>query len=843
MHTLKKLSKRYRKQVKYLVPTILVIGFAWVWFATPVGVLVSYRLAPDFPKNDGKTLIVPRLKAPAYVHFDKFGIPHIEANDAEDLAAATGLIQGRDRGFQLDLLRHLAAGRLSELVGDRPILGSTTTDFDKAMRGWDFLGRTQVNLKTMAEFDRKILLAFTEGINQALNTYRSLEHRILKVTPRPWTVSDTILVGLLQSWAMIHNWGQEAVRFSLASQVGLDIASQLYPHSPSSKKFSIPATSEDPFFGLPTAVAEELKDLFPKAPVKLDKRRSKRVSQALTDLIELLPSASNAWVVSGKKSRSGLPILHNDMHLTHVLPSILYLQHIKTPQLDAIGVTMPGIPFLVSGFNGSIAWGVTSAAADIIDLVVEKPDPKNPGHVLDEEKLCPIIKERMTLRVRTGNSFENRDFILRKTCHGPVINDMYPDFFPENAPMLSIRWEVPKIQNLIGHLYEGNTAKTIQELRDALMKIPNPIQNVTAADIHGDFGFFSTGSVPVRNHHRGTFPIPGWSKKYNWAGWTRSEGMPHDFNNSQEFYINSNNAAVDPTRHRPIFQVDSAKSLRYQAVEDQILEKQKFDQEDLRQMQSINTVYRAKEILPFILSALEKNPEWSPIEKKSLEILQKWDFSSDKKSAAALIFFQHYRDSIFEVLDDKVSENVIYFFLKQRYSGNAADTWYHDENHIAWDDFQTKKRENRTHSLQLSFRKAIETLKEKYGADPEEWSWGQAHYHQPTHPFGGHWALSFLNLKRVPLAGFADTVWKAQSNMNDPKNPFKNAVGPVFRFSIDLGNPKKALFSIDTGQSGWPMSPHYGDLYEKWIQNELVPMNRDIEQLAELGKKIILLPH
>ena len=241
---------------------------------------------------------------------------------------------------------------------------------------------------------------------------------------------------------------------------------------------------------------------------------------ALGAMALLRPAASNAWVVAGERTRSGKPILCNDMHLSHMLPSLLFLQHIKTPGLDAVGVTMPGLPFLVAGQNGSVAWGATSAVADVVDLVLEREDPRRDGFVLNESRDCRLEENRAVIRVRTGDGFEERSFPLRRTCNGPLLNDMYPEYLPGGSPLVSIRWELPDVQQSIGHLYRANRAKTLEELRGSLMGIPSPVQNIMAADTEGHIAFFSVGSVPLREHHRGTFAAPGWLAKYEWSGWT-----------------------------------------------------------------------------------------------------------------------------------------------------------------------------------------------------------------------------------------------------------------------------------------------------------------------------------
>ncbi len=272
---------------------------------------------------------------------------------------------------------------------------------------------------------------------------------------------------------------------------------------------------------------------------------------ALGSLAEIRPSASNAWVVAGERSQSGMPILANDMHLSHMLPSLLFLQHIKTPDLDAVGVTMPGLPFLVGGHNGRIAWGATSSVADVVDLLVEREDPERDGFVLNESRDCRLEDHRAVIRIRDGDGFEERSFPLRRTCNGPLLNDMYPEYLSEGSPLVSIRWELPRVERSIGNLYRANRSATIEELRESLMQIPGPVQNIIAADAEGRIAFFSTGSVPIRTHHRGTFAVPGWLSKYGWDGIVPNAALPSGLDPASGFFAHANNLMVDPRRGGP----------------------------------------------------------------------------------------------------------------------------------------------------------------------------------------------------------------------------------------------------------------------------------------------------
>lgn len=814
-----------------LIAIAILLGVLLFLSQTPLLQIAKYRLFPNYPANQSQNLQLDGLKEEVTVVFDGFGIPHIEAKNLADLVRATGFIQARYRGFQLDLLRKFASGRLSEMLGNQKALGSSTVEFDLAMRGWGFEERTTIDLNKLPERDQLILKSFSDGVNQGMERYPAIEHEILGQKPKPWTYQDTLLVGLLQAWSITHNWEQEAIRFSLAMDLGFELAEKIYPLAPIYEYGTL--DREDEGASLPPKAAPEALRFINEIATKAagsKQTKHRKLQTSFGDLMQLRPAASNAWVVGSEMSDSGSAILHNDMHLTHSLPSLIFLQHIKMPGLNAVGATMPGLPFLISGFNGSVAWGVTSAVADVVDLVMEKEDPKNPGLALNETRECQIKNIKTVIKVKDG---KDREFILRKSCNGPILNDMYPGFLPEGSPLMAARFEFPRVHESFGNFLDANKADDVYELRRALMKIPSPIQNILAADMKGNIGFFATGSVPIRQGHRGLFPVPGWLKKYEWTGWMSEEEMPHEFNPGKGYFINSNNLVHNPKKNTPLFHVDSGPSHRFDRIKKALKTMDPKDQESLLALQRDNKLARAQKILPNIFPELEEANLEKESEKEALDILKTWDLTSEADSNGVAVFMALFRKSIHVALEDKVSESSLHAFLRQRYSPGIADTWLLDPLHPIWDNPQTELVENRKMALEKSFKLAVAELEQKLGEDPSSWKWGELHYLKPTHTFGKKSVLSFFNLDRVPMAGALDSVWKAHFNLSDFEDPFKVVAGPVYRFSIDMANPDKAGFSTDTGASGWPTSPHYADQFELWNTGELLPIERDFEKVKE----------
>jgi penicillin amidase len=829
------------KKYKWIIPITPLIIIALLWF-TPLGPIIKYQISPHYPTNETQTLTLPKLSAEVSVYFDNWGIPHIEAQNLSDLMLATGFIQARYRFFQLDVLRRFAGGRISELVGDQPVLSTSTVEMDLAMRGWRFKEMTVLDENLMTPLDKELLTNFTLGINLALKKYPPVEYDFLGTTAEPWDISDTLIVSLLQAWSITHNWEQEAVKFAMHLSLGQEVANQIYPQDAFPGEATIEKQNAKKI-SLPPGIVPEVSELLQAIPkTTFTPYSHKQLVSTLGDLAQIRPSASNAWLVGKSRSKSGAPILANDMHLTHALPSMIFLQHLKSPELDIIGGTLPGLPFIISGYNGHVAWGSTSAVADVVDLYIEKIDENNPTEVIDETGSCPLITTEQVIKIRGSKS---KKFLMRKSCRGTIFNDMYPDFFSPSAPLLSLKWELPNVQKSFSNILKANQAKNVYELRDAMMKLPVPIQNIMATDHDGNIAFFTTGSVPIRKNHRGTFPVPGWLAKYAWDGKTAKDDMPHQFNPPSDYLINTNNKVVNPNHHWPIFHVEAAPSYRFERAKELILSKKKHQQEDIKNIQQDHILQRAKLITPKLVEDLETIVNKSEEDKALIKLLKNWDYSSGVDSNAMSLFASIFRESIILALQNKISAQTLHVFLKQRYSTNTVDLWFMDEQHIVWDNFATETKEKRTDVVKQAYQIAKTKLNNKFGPNIQNWKWGELHYLSPKHIFGKKTVLSFMNLADTPLAGSLDSVWKAHFNFVDENEPFKTVAGPAYRFVIDMKHPEKAEFSNDTGVSGWPLSPHYGDIFEQWKQGQLVPMLRDWKKIKKdfQHQKMTLKPH
>jgi len=797
---------------------------------------INYKISPDYPKNKSEELTLPGLTEPVTIYFDEGGIPHIDAKNQKDLLRATGFVQARHRFFGMDGMRRIARGRISELVGDQELLGSTTAQFDLSMRGWGFDKAAPQDVKDISAEEREVLNAYVEGINQALSLYTPLEYRLLRVEPEPWTLADSFALGRLTAWAITQNWHQESSRLLLALNVGTERGEKIYGNDYWHGGMSLPPMEND--FPLANAIAPELHEIL-KPRAYDPKAFEQHAWIGLANELVKRTGASNAWVVGPEKSKSGMPVVANDPHMAHLLPSMFYQQHMRAPGINVIGATVAGLPYVLTGHNENVAWGTTSAVGDVTDLYIEKVNPENPNEYLTPEGYKTFEVDEETVRVRDGKELVDKIMTIRRTGHGPVLNDMYPNMFPEWAPIVTLKWNMEGANTSLSAFGEANKAKTVYELREAMIKMPIPSSLWVAGDTNGDTAIFTSGLIPIRPNHLGTFPVPGWLEKYEWAGMTPAEQTPHGFNSEKGYFAHGNNLMRDPAKTDVFYCIDSAPSYRVDRISEMLEAKEKHDFASFREIQKDVKVLRGQSLAPLMLEELAKVTDFTAMEKSAYEILKGWDHVADIDSAGAAMFFVTYRKAVIAALKDEVDPKSYEFILAQRYSTNVADLWFHNANHVIWDHRGTAdKTETRGDVVVAAFKDAVKQLSTDQGEDPKAWKWGALHDIYLKHLFGGQKALAkTVNLEKAPVGGGLDSIWKTHFDIGHPKFPYRAMAGPSYRHIIDLADIEHGHWVIETGASGWPKDPHYGDQYKLWIKGEYLPMLFNWKEIAEASTK------
>ena len=474
-------------------------------------------LLSSLPQTNGR-LIVAGPNAAIRIERDADGIPAITAQNDDDAAFGLGFVHAQDRLFQMELQRRYAAGRLAE------IFGPDAVPIDKQMRVLGLYRAAEAEIPYLSPEVNRAFRAYAAGVNAFLASRRGAlppEFLLLHFSPEPWHEADSLVWGKLMALQLDGNYRGELLRARMARTIPPDDMAFLYPQYPKDA---------------PTTLAMML-PIYSRL--------------ALGRLYDALPPsvgphyASNNWVVDGRHSASGKPLLANDPHLGFGAPGFWYLARLKTPDHEIAGTTAAGVPLVVIGHNDHIAWGFTTTTADVEDLFVEKVDPADPGRYLTPDGASPFETRPEKILVRGAAPVE---LTVRATRHGPVLSDVLPPGAadPGYVLALSATFLVPRDRSAQA-LWEADRATDWPSFRAAWRNFVGPMQNIIFADGGGTIGFLAPGLVPIRAKGEGWMPAPGWTGEYDWQGFIPFDALPSAVNPASGHFVSANNKIVPDT--------------------------------------------------------------------------------------------------------------------------------------------------------------------------------------------------------------------------------------------------------------------------------------------------------
>jgi len=741
------------------------------------GGLYLYLLS-SLPQTDGR-LVLAGPKAEIRIDRDADGVPLIAAQDDEDAAFGLGFVHAQDRLFQMELQRRYGAGRLAE------VFGAEALTIDRQMRVLGLYRAAEAEIPFLSATVRRGLAAYANGVNAFLASRRGAlppEFLLLRFAPEPWQPADSLVWGKLMAVRLGGNYRGELLRARMARTISAADLAFLYPEYPKDA---------------PTTLSEML-------PIY---RRL-----ALGALYEALPPvvgpiyASNNWVVDGRHSASGKPLLANDPHLEFGAPGFWYLARLKTPQHEIAGGTAAGSPFVLVGHNERIAWGLTTTTADVEDLFVEKVDPTDPGHYLTPQGSAPFASRSETIVVRGEAPV---DVTIRTTRHGPVLSDVLPPGVADPGFVLALAatFTIPEDRSAEA-LWELNRAADWPSFREALQNFVGPIQNIVYADVDGTIGFTAPGLVPIRRGGEGWLPAPGWTGEYDWVGFVPFAALPSAINPPSGHFVSANNKIVPPGY--PYFlSRDWDLPNRAERIETLLAASLVQTPASSAAIEADTLSLMAQRLVPLmtrISSADEASDE-------ALLRLRRWDFHMDRDQVEPLLFTAWLREFSREILFDRLGEAVSSYWDLQPRVMEAVLTEHQD-----WCDDPSKPgQKSCATGLADSLRAAIVQLSRAYGADMTRWQWGRAHFAVFANPVFSRIPLlrDWLGVS-IPTSGGYDTLDRGPSTVRDDARPFAQRFGAGLRIIADLAAPSEARMMITPGQSGNPLSDHFADLLRRW---------------------------
>ena len=671
-------------------------GLAWLAFgATAVAAAAAAWLSTSLPKTSG-TVALPHGTISQRIEIlrDSWGVPHILAGSLNDGFAALGFVHAQDRLFQMEMMRRVGAGRLAELIGPSG-LGS-----DRFMRTLGLYRLAERQFEHLDAGTREVFAAYAGGVNAWLETHGGAlppEFQVLGVEPEPWRPADSLVWGKLMAVHLSGNWRDELFRFRMRP--------------------SIPPNLRNSLWGETLAP--------PGVPL-----RRRRDDENLAALIDSHPvprgypkGASNAWVVTGKRSTTGLPLLASDPHLGFSAPILWYLARIVTPEGSLTGATVPGVPSTIIGHNGKVAWGITATQCDVEDLFIERLVPGDPNRYLTPEGSEPFIVREEVLRVRGGSNVVLR---IRETRHGTVVSDIVPRVESEAVEETVFALSAPYLRNddLTPRALDAiNRSTSVFEIDAALRDFHAPQQTVVFADTSGNIGYRAAGRIPIRASGDGRLPVPGWTGEFDWIGEIPFSRLPGAINPESGLIVAANHRMV-PTDYPYELGRDFAAPYRASRILDLLSAAPLLSRTAMSAIQQDTVSNMALDLLPLATDFAPRNSEQAEI----LAALRAWNGDMSVRRWEPLVFTQWM-----VILQQTLMESRLVAAPGMRWSPdpvflknvlqNANSPWCPPEE-------GPRCRAILEESLSL----AVEKLKRDFGPDFRRWHWGKAHVARFAHP-------------------------------------------------------------------------------------------------------------
>jgi len=780
--------------IPFALSTVVTAGLAFVlnkqWGTVPpMGKFLSpqhgfWQNAEPANQSFDAELDLDGLKGKAEVYFDDRLVPHVFAENDEDLYYIQGYLHAKFRLFQIDLQTKAAAGRASEIAGPKAV------NYDKEQRRLGMVYAAENALKEMEKdpVSKSLFDAYTNGVNAYISSLKEsaipVEYKLLNIKPEKWTNLRTAL--LLKMMAKMLSSGTES---DLANTNAKSI------FLPDELKMLYPQVHDSLMPIVPKGTAFDKPGILPVRPASADSLYLGKKDTVLAQEISKpdINNGSNNWVVAGSKTQSGAPILCNDPHLELSLPSIWYEMQLVTPNSNTYGVSLPGTPFVIIGFNDSIAWGVTNSQRDVKDYYeITFKDKSKKEYWFNGKWEKTTLKEEI-IKVKGGKDVLDT---VAYTAFGPVMFDesFSNDFSAERN--LAVRWTAHDPSNEGMTFYKLNRSKNYDEYADAIKSFDCPGQNFVFASKTGDIAIWQQGKFPARWDRQGLYIMPGEDSSYMWQGFIPQAENPHAKNPERGFLESANQRPADSTY--PYFIPGSYITPRGITIENKLAGMSGITVNDMMALHG-NYFNTLAEDAKSTLLAYVKEGELDAASKKYLAIFRSWDLLATPDSKGQTIY-QCWWDSLeVEIWKDELTKI------------NPQAPWPEEQTTMELlkkdsalkfiDNINTAAKENLFDVVTTALKKAAADLAKKETEGKLEW----AKFKNPT----------VYHLIK-DLKGFARPGLQVGGNGNIV-NAITHSHGPSWRMIVQLTTPTEAYGVYPGGQNGNPGSRFYDNYIDTWV--------------------------
>lgn len=761
-------------------------------------------------KEYNDTIRLGCTKKSVCVGFDEYAIPYISAQTDYDAWFTLGFLQGKNRTFQLEYYKRQANGELAEAFGEKFIPA------DKLMRT---IGLSRIAKKYLSHLDDDVyemLNAFSNGINYGIDyrdQYPENEFEILNFAPSKYSIADVLSIQLFLAFSLTH-WLGKLTRFLILQKESAEVVNKLDP----------------PF----AAWNYLIKPVGEKAEVD--------DGELYRELVEVKKTlnkkgASNNWCVSADRSTSGFPIVANDPHLGADIPAPWYFANVKGETFHICGACYPGSPVFFSGHNGSVAWSMTAAFIDNVDLYLEKLDERGSATLTDGKYIpCDVLEEE--IRVKGKDPIELK---ILETKHGPLLNSA---FSFSDDPLLSFcaSWATPKP---IRGFFCIQHCKDVKEVKKEFEYWSLTSTNLVMSDVQGNICWQLCGEIPIRRKTKGMLPMPGWDSAYDWE----FDPLPFSENpyilNPEERFIATANNRHSKVKDEPYTGRDFIDGYRHARIINLLKTKQKWSVSDFITMQQdqYSTVW--EQIRGKVLAI---SPQNHAVE-EALQILGDWDGFMRSDSTATLIHEFFIAELTPKIIREIAPGSVTMIYDTYNPAiGSACFAMSRISQIVQFindqpgDMFEGNWQKLLHDALEVAMQKIMEDL----GTDVSHWQWGTYRPLVLRHPlvrnlddFRAEECCKRWNLGPIPWGGNEQTLSVAAGSILNPK------IAPDFipnlRSVIEVGNWDCNNFALAGGQSENPYSPHYHDLFDEWKNGKGITIAWSKSKVAEMVKENLLI--
>lgn len=805
------------------------VGIAAAAIVAPLAGL-AYLWRRPLPIINGR-LKLRGLKSSVEIIRDKWGVPHIYAESDDDVFFAQGFVHAQDRLWHMELNRRLASGRLAEIVG------AVAFDSDRWQRVIGLRRAAENDFAHASERARSVLNAYTRGVNAFLNTHQKklpLEFTLLRYAPEPWQPQDTLVWAKMMSWGLGQHWDAELLRAAMLDKIGPERLAELMDDYPRDNPIILPEQTPFQWFD----------------PIAAHARASQTWGGVTAPY-----GMSNNWVVDGTKSETGKPLLANDPHLPLQMPSLWYQAHLVTPEWQATGVTLPGVPGIVLGHNAEIAWGCTNGCPDVQDLYIEKFNAANPRQYefQGQWETAQIVREE----IRVKGEANPRAVDVTITRHGPLINPLLEWLQKPESPQLALKWMGYEPSRLLDAAHGVVRAKNWDEFTHALRDWTDPAQNFVYADRAGNIGYYLAGRVPIRKQGIGATPVPGWTGEYEWTGEIPFDQLPHAYNPAQHYLVTANNRLVG-AEYKYHLTLDTLNGYRAKRIEQLLTAQEKLSAADYARIQVDEYCAPAERFIKLTQTfrqELLRHPalrERDAMLRQALDALGAWDLQLTAASAPGAIYEvtlyyamqRLFKPSLGALTDHFIGVgfhpllHAVSSFMDRGY---VAALQILEKQDSAWLRAENDAALTSADILAHAFADAFHYLETTLASDMRKWQWGKLHRAAFKHPLGAVKPLDkIFNRGPYPFGGDTATVWQAAFV---PRLPISDdAVFSVsWRQIMDVSDWDASRGILPTGQSGHPSSRHYDDMIPLWLRGEYHPLLWSRDRVLENKEGILKL--